>query len=230
MITLRKIQDNINEPYVKLKEHMERKSADGKGRPSTYGLLNYLVKGTDSSKITYCTKQMVDNYRKMVEMEFVDDRLQASLSDFQMSQKEIEKFVYDNYLGIYVHGVNRVGKTHFCKALANEYIKLGIAGVEIIEIHTALQQYKKSGFQDTTLLKRMESVAVLILDDVSAERLSEWDISILKPIFDVRLNKVTILNGNVSRAKLADILGVTIVSRLLHNKELELGDGKNNKT
>lgn len=152
----------------------------------------------------------------------------AHLEDFGYDTHEKRmQFIHDNYYGAYFYGMNRAGKSHFCEAVLSEFDRMGYGPTMFITLHEAMKNYKASGFK-STILKDMATCGVLVIDDISAETLSEWEISEFKAVFDSRLKRPTFISSNTDMSSLTSILGTTLTSRIMHLNQIKVlpSDGK----
>ena len=140
----------------------------------------------------------------------------ASMKDLDINDKNrvkvikwITKFIkeYDiskKNKGLYLHGSFGSGKTYIIASLFNQ-LKLKNVRSEIVYFPTLLRDLK-SNFDDLdTTITYLENVDLLLLDDIGAEKVTEWSRDeILGTILQSRMNnyKVTFFTSNYTIAEL----------------------------
>jgi hypothetical protein len=145
----------------------------------------------------------------------------VGLDSFGMSSvKKRVRWLGDNYLGAYFHGANRAGKSFLTEAVLREFANFGYETC-MTSLREIIDEYKSSGFS-LSVLEYYKKVTVLGIDDITAEKLSDWEVATVKPIFDARMEKPTFYNGNSSIEGLLPIVGGTITSRMLHVEQIKI--------
>ena len=140
----------------------------------------------------------------------------ASMSDLDLTDKKrihvikwIKKF-YDEYdrngknKGLYLHGNFGSGKTYLIAALFNELAKKRIS-TEIVYYPELLRNLKSDFDNFADYIDYLENVDLLLLDDIGAERVTEWGRDeILGPILQKRMNnyKTTFFTSNLTMEEL----------------------------
>ena len=117
--------------------------------------------------------------------------------------KWIDNFIeeYDplkKHKGLYLHGNFGSGKTFIVSAMFNELKKKGIVS-EIVYFPTLLRDLKSNFDELETTLAYLENVDLLLIDDIGAEKVSEWARDeILGTILQSRMNnrKTTFFTSN----------------------------------
>ena len=149
------------------------------------------------------------------------------------SYRQIAKMAYEEaciFTNSLIKGINRPGlifegdvgsgKTFLAAAIANELIAMEI-DVEFIVVPEFLDTLRQSmhsdSNEDTTLIRRTKTAAVLILDDMGAHNFSPWVQNILFTIINYRLNHQLpiIVTTNLNADELEETLGERIASRLM---------------
>lgn len=146
--------------------------------------------------------------------------LRFASSDFSKLPEDIRskvEQVRDTRRGLYIWGPVGTGKTYAAYAIMK---KLGDMGIRA-RLNTApdLMDLLREDFdqKNTYNIDRiMENRSVLIIDDLGAEKASEWVIATLHKIIDKRYREVlpTIVTSNLSLSELSDRVGDRIPSRL----------------
>lgn len=147
----------------------------------------------------------------------------ARIKDIKItkSRAEIIKWIkeyYDNYnpyttnKGLYLHGNFGTGKTYLLAALLNELkYKYGI-NIEIIYVPELLRKLKEDINSVGDELYYLENVDILLLDDIGAEKVTEWGRDeILGTILQTRMNKgmPTFFTSNLTINELEKTLSIT---------------------
>lgn len=126
----------------------------------------------------------------------------------------------DGTNGIWLRGRYGIGKTYLLGAVANSFYRKG-ASVILTSVDSMLESIRESFDYERGLSKRkvaeLKKVEVLILDDMGAERLTQWGYNdVLYPILNHRMNNnlLTFFTSNLSiddyLARVAQSLGSEI--------------------
>jgi len=121
--------------------------------------------------------------------------------------------------GIYLFGDAGSGKTHTMFALFNRADASQDYGVWRFWSVPDFLSDIKSSFDDKTdgdPMKLAKEAHVLILDDIGAEKATEWSTGILFELIDYRYreNKITLYSSNIDLDKMSEVLGDRITSRI----------------
>ena len=136
----------------------------------------------------------------------------ANMADLDLTDKKrihvikwLKKF-YDEYdrngkfKGLYLHGNFGSGKTYLIAALFNELSKKRVS-TEIVYFPELLRNLKSDFDNFADYIDYLENVDLLLLDDIGAERVTEWGRDeILGPILQKRMNnyKTTFFTSNLT--------------------------------
>lgn len=159
----------------------------------------------------------------------------AVLSDFEPKTiGSCHHFLSEEGQGLFIHGPAGTGKTHLAVAVMKEAMSnkrpdewSNVAGSaylpleRFITIPWLLMEIRAS-FKDTAadseydLIRRHSSVPLLVLDDLGAEKGSEFAVQTLYLIVDRRYSMMrkTIITSNLSIGEVAERLGDRIASRI----------------
>lgn len=111
-------------------------------------------------------------------------------------------------------GAVGTGKTHAAYALANEAFERGLLTVaaSVPDMLAAL----RPGGDDGTLAARARTADLLVLDDLAAERSTEWTAEQLSALMDARVREERrqVVTTNATYAELETRLGPRTLSRL----------------
>lgn len=127
----------------------------------------------------------------------------------------------DKGAGLILKGKPGCGKTHLAAAVSQELIFRGYS-VKFILTPVLLEEIRKSfnkkyGEVETDILKQLASVQLLVLDDLGAEKPTEWVIEQLFILINKRYEemKPTIITTNCTGQELALRIGERTASRLV---------------
>jgi len=139
----------------------------------------------------------------------------------------------DENTGYYFHGPCGAGKTHRAVAIMREIvirkskayriadIVRGICDARFIAVTSLLLRIKSSFLKDSEesegdLIERLSGPALLVLDDLGVEKVTEWTLQTLYTIIDIRSRerKQTIITSNLNLDELSRRLSDRISSRI----------------
>ena len=142
----------------------------------------------------------------------------------EIHPKEIQHII-DSKEGFFLFGISGGGKTLYASALLLEVIKysrmnkLGNPSSIFVQSLDLMEQIK-STFQDNerseNILKTHSEANLLILDDVGAEKVTDWVLQTLGYIINTRYEylRPTIITSNFNLNELQECLDTRIVSRI----------------
>lgn len=147
----------------------------------------------------------------------------ARMKDILPTKKRIEtikwiKNYYDNFnpyvtsKGLFLHGNFGTGKTYLLAALLNELKGKYKVSTEIVYVPELLRNLKENLSLVGDKIYYLENVSVLLLDDIGAEKVTEWGRDeILGTILQTRMNKgmPTFLTSNLNINELERHLSTT---------------------
>lgn len=143
----------------------------------------------------------------------------AELTDWPAAVGEILFEVSSGNTSLFVMGKVGRGKSHLASALLRAKLEQGIAGlfVEVPELLARLRAcYDNPEDKFETVVETVRDIDVLVLDDVGAEKATDWAREQLYRVINHRYNHClqTIATTNVSNKALTERVGERIVSRL----------------
>ncbi len=115
------------------------------------------------------------------------------LSEFLTNYDTLEK-----HKGLYLHGPFGCGKTYIISAVFNKLKEQGVR-TEIVYYPTLLRDLKADFDELESTMAYLENVDLLLLDDIGAEKVSEWSRDeILGTLLQARMNnyKTTFFTSN----------------------------------
>lgn len=124
--------------------------------------------------------------------------------------------------GLFIHGGVGTGKTHIAYALKKEYDRTSMNSSYFWNTTELLRELKEDfdrpyGEKKNILERLMTSKTLIILDDIGAEKISDW----VQETFYLLINKKyndcfpIVFTSNYSLAELNERIGERIVSRIL---------------
>lgn len=138
--------------------------------------------------------------------------------------------------GLYLHGITGSGKTHTAIAMMQEWFSTRIMlngtgdiypivsspvflpAVELLhEIKASWDEHEaRRSENENTILNRYSVRPLLVLDDLGAEKISDWSRQVIYLLLDRRYRdcKQTIITSNLTLQEIADVLEPRIASRL----------------
>lgn len=122
--------------------------------------------------------------------------------------------------GYLIHGPPGTGKTHLLISLAGQLLQRGTA-VRFENLNRLLGTLRSLVSQNEHLrfeedVCRLETVPALLLDDLGAEKLTEWAEAVLERILSVRydLERPTFFSSNLTESGLAAVFSARTASRI----------------
>lgn len=156
--------------------------------------------------------------------------LSCTLESFTGGAKYVDwcqKWLADPVDGIFFSGSYGCGKTHLAVALCQELLLdsrlLSVLFVYAVDLLYSIRKSFSSDGADS-IIERYTSVDYLILDDLGAEKSTEWAIETLSLIIDRRDRNMlpTIVTSNLSLADIEEKLSGRIASRLANGKVVKI--------
>ena len=141
---------------------------------------------------------------------------EANKSAFQACKSYAESYPKDS--GLFLYGPPGTGKTHLAVATLLDILNKGHKGM-IITATDLFYEIRKSfapGNEVNSILEMVKKAEFLVLDDLGAEKETEFVIETLYQIINSRYNDMLpiVITSNITIAEIAEIFGVRTASRL----------------
>ena len=168
----------------------------------------------------YKKKAMKDESEKQTNQNILAN---AKLKDIKITKNrtEVIKWIkeyydkFDPYItnkGLYLHGNFGTGKTYLMAALLNELVNKFNIDIEVVYVPELLRKLKENLSMVGDKLYYLENVSILLLDDIGAEKVTEWGRDeILGTILQTRMNNgmPTFFTSNLTIPELEKHLSLT---------------------
>lgn len=138
----------------------------------------------------------------------------------RVSERYVEVFEKDEPRNLLFWGNYGIGKSHLAKSIADGVMKKGNTAIFISlpKLFRKLRSTysKESDIVEDEIIKALESVDLLILDDLGSEKSSEWGSERIFDLVDSRQGKHTIYTTNYHPNDLLKTFGEHIFSRIVN--------------
>ncbi len=186
-------------------------------------------------KLCQCIKNMLssENYQKstlaggLISKTFDNFSLEYYAEGNEKQQMEVvlnvckkyaENFPRFDSAGLLFLGGTGLGKTHLSAAIANSIASRGMSVLyesaqQIFDTVDAVRFNR----MDISERKKYESCSLLIIDDLGAECITQYSVSAITSLIDMRIvnGKKTIISSNLTLANIRKTYGERLFSRLL---------------
>ena len=128
----------------------------------------------------------------------------------------------ENTQGAYIFGASGLGKTHLAIGLLKKKMEQGRTGLFVVvpELMESLRRCLRESGDDFEILQALYNVDCLVLDDLGAEKATEWVAERLYLVINQRYlsNRMTVITSNCNPQEIEERLGEQgkrITSRVL---------------
>jgi len=129
----------------------------------------------------------------------------------------VEDFIKNNGpKGLFLFGGAGTGKTHLVTKIAQE-VDMETKLIKFPELIMRLKgNFDGSSYENESIIENLANINLLIIDDIGAEKASEWVSEIIYILIDKRYSnmKTTVITSNFTPQELAERVGDRIVSRI----------------
>lgn len=137
-----------------------------------------------------------------------------------IAERFVKVFDKDKPINLVFAGTYGVGKSHLAKSITDGIIKTGYSAL-FISVPKLLTKFRSSynkdaGYSESDLIDMLNSVDVLILDDLGAEKASDWSLEKLFEVIDSRQGLHTIYTTNFAVNELRNKVGERNFSRIVN--------------
>lgn len=143
---------------------------------------------------------------------------------YEVAKQYAEDFTPQTNTGLIFFGRAGAGKTHLAMAIARHVIEQKQLGARVARTVELLADIRKTfsehdGYRaenETELIQKLAYVPLLVLDDLGAEKISDWVKEVFYRIIDQRWleQKPIIVTTNLNLKELEEKIGDRIVSRI----------------
>ena len=121
--------------------------------------------------------------------------------------------------GLLISGAPGNGKSHLAAAIVNELVPRGVAAVfsNVPELLSRLRRtFNNSGENEARLMRGLVEADLLVLDDLGAQKWTEWSEETIYNIVNARYNAKLplIITTNAKPAELVESIGIRSQSRI----------------
>lgn len=148
----------------------------------------------------------------------------------KLAKEQITSYIdnFDGTKNLLLHGTYGTGKSHLSISVTKKLIKKGHSCLflSLPKLLTKIRDtYNNESMTEDRLLKHIQRVDLLVLDDLGAEQQTEWAITKLFEVMDSRAGKSTIYTTNLSSGELRKQMNERNFSRLMENTEIIVMNG-----
>ncbi len=179
-------------------------------------------------------KKLIEKYHKEIPKRFINASLRNSplkIQEYFLTKRYLEK-------GLFLFGECGTGKTYDVYALTKYFIALDYEAAvfnlpKLLNIIRAsyrkqsiyneeTDSYSSSFVHDVKDIKELVKLEILTIDDIGAEKPTDWVMETLYDLINERYEecKITIFTSNLSLDELAERLGDRIPSRIAEMCEI----------
>ena len=150
------------------------------------------------------------------------DNYQPTNAELEQAKKDITEYInsFNGKRNLLLYGNYGTGKSHLSIAVTKELMAEGYncLFLSLPKLLTKIKDtYNNDGITEDELLKAIQQVDLLVLDDIGAEHHTEWVGTKLFEVMDDRAGKSTIYTTNLNSKELREKMNERNFSRLMEN-------------
>ena len=150
----------------------------------------------------------------------------------RVAVRYVEVFNPNEPRNLMFYGGYGVGKSHLAKSITDGVIDKGYSAIfsSVPKLLTKFRSTydKNAEFSEEELIEALNTVDLLVLDDLGAEKTTDWALEKLFEIVDYRQGMCTVYTSNLTPRELLEKLGERNTSRILNeDTEVIKMDGDN---
>jgi DNA replication protein DnaC len=157
---------------------------------------------------------------------------ECSFETYQGNDLLVSDLRGTKYRGIVLRGPTGCGKTHLAIAMVRDDVKSRFVTVPdlLLKIRASFNGGDES---EEVIIRKYSEIPVLVMDDLGAEKTTEFSVTTLYIILDRRIRDClrTIITTNLSQSQVEDAFGGRIASRLagMENIKINMPDHRKKK-
>jgi DNA replication protein DnaC len=152
---------------------------------------------------------------------------------FQITKDFIADVTSETPTNVLLSGSYGIGKSHLAAAACHEITKAGKTAI-FINVPKLLTKFKStyrkdSEFTEDQLLHMLETVDALVLDDLGANKATDWTDEMLFQIIDSRQGKATFYTTNLTGKELVQLIGDRNMERIKTDTKVLRVEGRSRR-
>jgi len=130
---------------------------------------------------------------------------------------EVNTFIKNPVKGIFLYGIAGTGKTYLSVKIFQALSQAQFISFPKFLLHLKNNFDDRTSWKNEDLIDKLGEAPILIIDDVGAEKMSEWVAEIFYILIDERYSRMlpTIITSNFSTQEIAERFGARISSRII---------------
>lgn len=174
------------------------------------------------------------NYYSLINDALKDATLEnyePTSQELAAAKEQITEYInqYDGKKNLLLHGNYGTGKSHLSVAVTKELMQRGYECLflSLPKLLTKIKEtYNDTAITEDELLKAIQRVDLLVLDDIGAEHHTQWANTKLFEILDDRSGKSTIYTTNLNSKELRAQINERNFSRMMENTDIVTMNGR----
>lgn len=159
------------------------------------------------------------------------ENYEPTSDELLQAKQQITHYInnFDGTSNLLLHGTYGTGKSHLSISVTKKLTERGHSCLflSLPKLLTKIRDtYNNGNITEDKLLENIQSVDLLVLDDLGAEQQTEWSTTKLFEVMDSRSGKSTIYTTNLSSKELRQQMNDRNFSRLMENTEIIIMNGK----